>query len=95
LGTPKIKWLKQNRTNDYQLGRKSSPKTGAMFFLATEPCPGRFSRELLRSLWHLDAPQEDVFANFGRVFQGDHSTWGFHSIKKTGRLKGLTTFNNV
>jgi hypothetical protein len=44
-------------------------------------------QELLhRSLWHLDALQEDVFANFGRVFQGDHhSTWGFHSIKKTYR----------
>jgi hypothetical protein len=58
------------------------PKTGAMFFwLSSHVLPGRFSRELLRSLWHLDAPQEDVFANFGRVFQGDHSTWGFHSKK--------------
>ena len=64
------------------------PKTGAMFFWLSShvPIPGRFSRELLhwRGLfWHLDAPQEDVFANFGRVFQGDHSTWGFHSKKLT------------
>ena len=51
------------------------------FWLSSHvPIPGRFSRELLRSLWLLDAPQEDVFANFGRVFQGDHSTWGFHSF---------------
>jgi len=95
IGYPKIKWLKQNRTNDYQLGRKSSPKNGRYVFLAIEPCPNTWSffagtSALERSVLAPRRPAGRCLCKLWQSLPG----WSLHlglPQQKTGRWRGLTT----